>query len=114
MAYEEENSVVISVLNDSTCLEVVHFFSWLQSCCLDMKYHPAASVNPEMCMSLYVCAHASACLGVSCEYVCVSLSLQGVTLSNRAASCADHPPTVPRTNVSLSLQHFVRPLCLHY
>ncbi len=61
-----------------------------------MKYHPAASVNPEMCMSLYVCAHASACLGVSCEYVCVSLSLQGVTLSNRAASCADHPPVCPQ------------------
>lgn len=38
-------------------------------------------------------------------FVCVSLNLQGVTLSNRAASCADHPPRLSapgQMSVSLS------------
>lgn len=37
-------------------------------------------------------------------FVCVSLNLQGVTLSNRAASCADHPPVcLSPGQMSLSL-----------
>lgn len=49
-----------------------------------------------------------------CVCVCLFLLLQAVPLSNRAASCADHPPptSVRRTNVS-SLLRFVRPLCLY-
>lgn len=61
-------------LNNSTHLEPVHFL-WLQSCCLDMKYHPAVSADPEVCVCLCVFVRTQVLLSicVSCVFVCVPI-----------------------------------------
>lgn len=61
-----------------------------------MEFHQLVFLPKLYCTILQIILLLQLILGF------VSLSLQGVTLSNRAASCADHSPSLQNSKASLS------------